>query len=75
MMPGHNPQDQRAFLSRRMGEEQARAEQAENEGLRQLHLSWANAYRRRLESLPGSDVPAQNRTDARGLGSWTTDLG
>jgi hypothetical protein len=74
-MPDLDPPDQRAFLSRRMREEQARAEQADNEGLRQLHLSWATAYRRRLEGLPGSGVSSKNRTGARGLGSWTTDLG
>ena len=73
-MPDRDPPDQRTFLSRRMREELERAEQAENDGLRQLHLSWANAYRRRLENLLGSDAQ-KNRTDARGLGSWTTDLG
>ncbi len=74
-MPDRDERDQRAFLSRRMREEQERAEQAENEGLRQLHLSWATAYRRRLEGLPGSGVVPKNRSGARGLGSWTTDLG
>jgi hypothetical protein len=73
-MPDRDPQDQRAFYSRRMNEELARAEQAENDGLRHLHYSWASAYRRRLEALPGSDAP-QNHAGARGLGSWTTDLG
>lgn len=74
-MPDRDPQDQRAFLSRRMREELERAEQAENDGLRQLHLSWASAYRRRLEALPGSGAAPNNSTGARGLGSWTTDLG
>jgi hypothetical protein len=74
-MPDRDPQDQRAFLSRRMREELARAEQAQDDGLRQLHYSWATAYRRRLDALSGPDERAKNRTGARGLGSWTTDLG
>ena len=74
-MPDRDPQDQREFYHRRMLEELARAEQAENEGLRHLHYSWASQYRRRLESLPGSDTPPKNPAGARGLGSWTTDLG
>lgn len=74
-MPDRDPQDQREFFSRRMREELARAEQAENDGLRQLHYSWATAYRRRLDALAGSDTAPKNRTGARGLGSWTTDLG
>lgn len=74
-MPDRDPQDQSAFLSRRMREELERAEQADNDGLRQLHYNWAEAYRRRLEALPGSPVTPRNRTGARGLGSWTTDLG
>lgn len=74
-MPDHDPRDQREFFSRRMGEELARAEQAENDGLRQLHLSWASAYRRRLEALPGSAALPRNPAGGRGLGSWTTDLG
>jgi DNA invertase Pin-like site-specific DNA recombinase len=74
-MADRDPQDQREFLSRRMREELARAEQAENEGLRQLHYSWATAYRRRLDALAGPGIRPKNRTGARGLGSWTTDLG
>lgn len=74
-MADRDPQDQREFLSRRMREELERAEQAENDGLRQLHYSWATAYRRRLDALSGSEVRPTNRTGARGLGSWTTDLG
>jgi hypothetical protein len=56
-----------------MTEELARAEQAENDGLRHLHYSWAAQYRRRLEALAGSAVPP--KAEARGLGSWSTDLG
>jgi hypothetical protein len=74
-MPDCDPQDQREFFTRRMREELERAEQAQNDGLRQLHYSWASAYRRRLERLPGSDAPPKNYAGARGLGSWTTDLG
>jgi hypothetical protein len=74
-MSDRDPQNQREFLTRRLGEELQRAEQADNDGLRQLHLSWASAYRRRLEALPGGPTPPKNRTGARGLGSWTTDLG
>jgi hypothetical protein len=68
-------QDQPEFLARRMREELERAEQADSDGLRQLHLSWASAYRRRLEAMPGAPTRPSNRTGARGLGSWTTDLG
>lgn len=74
-MPGLEPEEQRAYYSLRMTEELARAEQAENEGLRHLHFSWAREYRRRLEALPGSTAAPRYRADARGLGSWTTDLG
>lgn len=74
-MADRDPQDQREFFARRMREELARAEQAGNEGLRQLHYSWATAYRRRLDALSGAGTPPKNRTGARGLGSWTTDLG
>lgn len=72
-MPG--PEEQREFYSRRMREELARAEQADDDGLRHLHLSWAREYRRRLEVRPDSEAPALHRAGARGLGSWTTDLG
>jgi hypothetical protein len=70
-----SPEEQREFYSRRMREELARAEEAQEEGLRHLHLSWAREYCRRLEAGPGSDAPALHRAGARGLGSWTTDLG
>jgi hypothetical protein len=72
-MPGQEPEGQREYYSRRMTEELARAEQAENDGLRHLHYSWAAQYRRRLEALAGSAVPP--KAEARGLGSWSTDLG
>jgi hypothetical protein len=74
-MPDRDPQDEAVFFSRRMREELERAEQAANEGLRQLHYSWAAAYRRRLDDLAGSNGRATDRAGARGLGSWTTDLG
>ncbi len=74
-MPGRDPQEQREYYRRRMAEELERAEAAEEDGLRHLHYSWASQYRRRLECLPGSDAPPRHAADARGLGSWTTDLG
>jgi hypothetical protein len=74
-MPDRGPQDQRDFYNRRMREELERAEQADSDGLRHLHYSWASEYRRRLEALPGSEAPPKNPAGARGLGSWTTDLG
>jgi hypothetical protein len=74
-MPDRNPDDQRAFYERRMREELARADRAETDGLRHLHYSWATEYRRRLEGLPGSSAPPKRPAGARGLGSWTTDLG
>lgn len=73
-MPYRDPQDEREFYGRRMREELERAERAESEGLRHLHYSWASAYRRRLEALPGSLAPPRNAAGARGLGSWATDL-
>jgi hypothetical protein len=74
-MPDRDPQDQREFYRRRMLEELGRAERAENDGLRHLHYSWASAYRRKLEALPGSNAPPKHPAGARGLGSWETDLG
>lgn len=74
-MPGFDPKEQREYYSRRMTEELARAEQADNDGLRHLHFSWAREYRRRLEALAGSGTPPRHQAEARGLGSWTTDLG
>lgn len=76
-MPGLELQEQREYYARRMDEELARAEQAEDDGLRHLHYSWANQYRRRLEALAcsGSGAVSRHQADARGLGSWTTDLG
>lgn len=74
-MPGLEPEEQREYYARRMAEELARAEQAENDGLRHLHYSWATQYRRRLEALPGSTTPPGRGAAARGLGSWSTDLG
>lgn len=71
-MPGFDPQEQREYYSRRMTEELVRAERAESDGLRHLHFSWAREYRRRLETLAG---PPRHQAEARGLGSWTTDLG
>lgn len=69
-----DPEEQREYYARRMAEELARAERAEDSGLRHLHISWADGYRRRLDALPGSGAPPRPRADARGLGSWTTDL-
>lgn len=74
-MPHLQPDEQREYYLRRMTEELARAEQADNDGLRHLHYSWAAQYRRRLEALPGSIAPAGAKAEARGLGSWSTDLG
>lgn len=74
-MPDRDPQEQRAFYTQRMREELERAEQAESDGLRHLHYSWANEYHRRLEALSGAGAPSRHRAGARGLGSWTTDLG
>ena len=74
-MPRLDPEEQRQYYARRMAEELARADQAENSGLRYLHMSWAGEYRRRLDALPGSGAPLRHQADARGLGSWTTDLG
>lgn len=74
-MPGFDPQDQREYYARRMTEELARAGQAENDGLRHLHFSWAREYRRRLEALANSGTSPRHHAGARGLGSWTTDLG
>ncbi|MEO5586617.1 MAG: hypothetical protein ABIQ81_02875 [Novosphingobium sp.] len=74
-MPDRDPQEQGEFYARRMREELARAESAENDGLRHLHYSWASAYRRKLEAMAGSETGKADRTGARGLGSWTTDLG
>lgn len=78
-MPGPARDEQRDFYSRRMAEELARAERADDDGLRHLHLSWAREYRRRLETFPDGELSAgearRRRADARGLGSWTTDLG
>lgn len=74
-MPDGDPQDRGAFYRRRMIEELERAERAESDGLRALHYSWASEYRRRLENLPGSPAPRKRPAGARGLGSWTTDLG
>jgi hypothetical protein len=69
------PEEQREYYARRMTEELARAEQAESDGLRHLHFSWASQYRRRLEALAGSGAAPRHQAEARGLGSWTTDLG
>jgi hypothetical protein len=69
------PEEQREYYSRRMTEELARAEQAESDGLRHLHYSWAAQYRRRLQALPGSAMSPGPTAEARGLGSWSTDLG
>lgn len=74
-MPARAVEDERDYYARRMIEEFGRAEAAENEGLRHLHISWAREYHRRLEALPGSGAARPNPADARGLGSWTTDLG
>lgn len=74
-MSGRDPEEQREYYRRRMCEELARAEEADDDGLRHLHYSWATEYRRRLESLPGSAAPPRYPGGARGLGSWTTDLG
>lgn len=74
-MLGLEPEEQREYYMRRMTEELARADRADNDGLRHLHISWAEGYRRRLEALPGSGAPSRHQADARGLGSWTTDLG
>lgn len=74
-MPGFDPEEQREYYSRRMAEELARGDQAASDGLRHLHYSWARQYRRRLEALPGSAGASRPQADARGLGSWATDLG
>lgn len=74
-MPGCDPEERRAFYRRRMNEEFDRADHAPDEGLRALHHSWATEYRRRLDGLPGSPAPRKRPAGARGLGSWTTDLG
>lgn len=74
-MPALAFEEQREYYARRMIEEFGRAEDAENEGLRHLHTSWAREYRRRLEAMPGSGMVPRAQADARGLGSWTTDLG
>jgi hypothetical protein len=74
-MPDTDPEEQREFYERRMREELDRAERAAEDGLRHLHVSWANAYRRRLDRLSGRAATPGPPGEARGLGSWTTDLG
>lgn len=44
-------EEDRAFYERRLREEQARASQANDEKLRNLHLQWASLYVSRLASV------------------------
>jgi len=44
--------DRRAYWETRLAQELERAEQAETDQLRNLHLRWAEMYRQRLRS-PG----------------------
>lgn len=74
-MPARPVEEQRDYYARRMIEEFGRAEDAEDDGLRHLHISWAREYRRRMAALPGSGATPHSQAEARGLGSWTTDLG
>ena len=67
-MPGHDPEEQREYYARRMSEELARAEAAADDGMRHLHYSWANHYRRRLDGLPGSSAPPKHPAGARDRG-------